>query len=67
MEPQHLSDEHAETDVDAGNEAQEASQVLGGDLTEVHRHHTERDSCWKKCDYTHAHAVISSLSDYDTF
>lgn len=48
MEPQDLSDEDPETNVDAGNEAQEASQVLGGDLTEVHRHNAERDTYRKK-------------------
>lgn len=45
MESQDLSDEDSETDVNAGNEAQEASQVLGSDLTEIHRHHTETDTC----------------------
>lgn len=43
-ESQNLSNEDANTDVNAGNEAQEASQVLGGYFTEVHRHHTERDT-----------------------
>lgn len=38
MEPQDLSDEDPEANVDAGNEAQEASQAFGGDLTEVHWH-----------------------------
>ncbi|TNN25722.1 hypothetical protein EYF80_064146 [Liparis tanakae] len=33
-ESQDLSDEDSKTNVNAGNEAQEAPQVLGGDLTE---------------------------------
>lgn len=48
MESQDLSDEDSKTNVNAGNEAQEASQVLGGDLTKVHRHHTERDTYKEK-------------------
>lgn len=45
MESQDLCNKDSKTNVNARNEAQEASQVLGGDLTEVHRHHTERDTC----------------------
>lgn len=45
MEPKDLSDEDPETNVDAGNETQETSQVFRGDLTEVHRDNTERDTC----------------------
>lgn len=44
-EPQDLSDENSKTNVNAGNKAQESSQILRGDLTEVHRHHTERNPC----------------------
>lgn len=44
MEPQDLSNEDSKTNVDAGNEAQKASQVLGSNLTKVHGHHTERDT-----------------------
>jgi len=43
-ESQDLSDEDSKTNVNAGNEAQEAPQVLRGDLTEVHGHHAERDT-----------------------
>lgn len=48
MESQDLSNEDSKTNVNAGNEAEEASQVLGGDLTEVHGHHTETDTCGQK-------------------
>lgn len=44
MEPQNLSDEDSEADMDARHEAQEASQVLRGDFTQIHRHHTKRDT-----------------------
>lgn len=47
-ESQDLSYENSKTNVDAGNEAQETSQVLRGDLTEVHRNHAERDPCGKE-------------------
>ena len=41
MEAQDLSGEDPGTDEDAGHEAEEASEVLGSDLPQVHRNHTE--------------------------
>lgn len=43
-ESQDLSEEDSETNVNTGNEAQEASLALGGNFTEVHRHHTETNT-----------------------
>ena len=41
VEAQDLSGEDPGTDEDAGHQTQEAPEVLGSDLTQVHGHHTE--------------------------
>lgn len=43
-QPQHLCAEHPQADEDAGQEAQEAPQVLGGDFSQVEGHHAETDT-----------------------
>lgn len=46
MQAQDLSQENPSANENAGHEPQEASQVFRSDLSQVHGHHTERDT-WK--------------------
>lgn len=41
---QDLSRENPQADEDAGHEAQETPQVLGGNFTQIEGHHTETDT-----------------------
>ena len=45
MEAQDLSGEDPSADEDAGHEAQKAPEVFGSDFSQVHGHHTQRDTC----------------------
>lgn len=48
VKTQDLRQEDAGADEDAGNQTQEASQVLRRDLTQIHRHNAEGDTCSKR-------------------